>query len=225
MAGWNPTARPEALPRVGGPQGNPGGSPTGTPGGPNASTSAKGWAGKNRTTLLAAGAAGVVLLALVMKSRGGASNDDSAAAAGTMTSNPNPQNLAAYDSSSSDVYNAIQPQLEQLQDLFTEWKTGKDAMTTVPVTAAPVTTPTTAVPVPVVNNGPWTAEKISTIPANQYVADMSNQQRANAANTALNESLAYFRQELAKNSGKPGYDSQTARTQKAIDSLLAQGAR
>lgn len=196
-AGWNPTARPQALPKVTGAQGNPAGSPGGTPGGPAAGTGAKSWAGKNRTTLLAAGAGGVVLLALVMKNRAGASTSDTAAA-GTMTTVP--QNLAAYDSSSSDVYNAVQPQLEALRDMYEEWSASKDASSTIPTPAVPeVTTPTTSTPVnTTTRTGGFSLEDVQSAATQaQYNAILTAQSPTTAAASSYDPNSQNYWKQIA----------------------------
>jgi hypothetical protein len=90
---------------------------------------------QNKKGLAIAGAAGVAGLALLNKNRGGsAPAGEGAPASGGrygLSSTPLPASGGVYDSSSSDVYNAIQPQLEELGRLMTE------AKSPIPVPAPP----------------------------------------------------------------------------------------
>lgn len=82
---------------------------------------------RNKRGLMIAGAAAVGALALLARKKAG--GDVPAAAAGPSGSSASPASAgytssggyttyAPYDSSGSDVYGAIQPQLEELRDLF-----------------------------------------------------------------------------------------------------------
>lgn len=80
------------------------------------------WAG-NHKAVLGVGAAGVVVL-LAMRQRaasgdsaGAADTVDTAAAGGTST-DPQGATVGGYDSSANDIYNALQPQVEQTQSLI-----------------------------------------------------------------------------------------------------------
>lgn len=101
---------------------------------------------KNKVILAVAGAAAVGLFAWVNRGEASASSSDtssysSGAQAGTATG-------GVYDSSSSDVYNALQPQLETIGDRLDAFQTwlatnGKPTTTTttpVPATPVPATT-------------------------------------------------------------------------------------
>lgn len=99
---------------------------------------------RNKGPLAAAGALVVVVLALRARTNG------KIAAAGTTTPTATAAGVSAtpyaysaggqtsgasgYDSSASDVYNAIQPQLEQLQQLYSQ----------IPVPGTPTSVPTTS---------------------------------------------------------------------------------
>lgn len=96
------------------------------------------WAGKNRV-VLGGGAAALVVGVAVLRSRKGGG---SGAAASTTTggASPNGQlagvNGAAYDSTDSDVYNAIQPQIESVRDLLLKIQDG-NLVSTIPTPALP----------------------------------------------------------------------------------------
>jgi len=74
---------------------------------------------RNKTLLGVLGAVAVVGLALVARRKNAAGSTDGASTstAGWATTPTAAGSYAPYDSSSADLYNAIQPQLEQLQQL------------------------------------------------------------------------------------------------------------
>lgn len=90
---------------------------------------------KNKTAL---GALGVVAVgALAWRARSSSSTDGAGASSSSGSSSVTPSSYSTggqgtYDSSSSDVYNAIQPQLEHLQEL---WDKNQSTPIPVPVTA------------------------------------------------------------------------------------------
>lgn len=72
---------------------------------------------QHKTAVLGAAGVGVVGLALYQRKKTGAGASTAAAAvpAATVTANPQPGlSSAPYDSSAQDVYNALEPQLEQI---------------------------------------------------------------------------------------------------------------
>jgi len=112
---------------------------------------------KNKKPLAIAGAAGVAGLALV-KSRGAKKDETPAAGASIASTGGQTASAtgAAYDSSASDVYNAMQPQLEafgqQLAALQNLWNQGTPTPVPAPPpgssTPAPATPGTPAAPKP-----------------------------------------------------------------------------
>lgn len=107
------------------------------------------WVKANQKPIAIAGAVGVAGLALLKKKAGGgtASVDATAASAGTWGTQAAPQG-AAYDSTSSDVYNAISPQIEALarnQDAITS---ALEKLKQIPTPAPPTTTTTPKAPAP-----------------------------------------------------------------------------
>jgi hypothetical protein len=114
----------------------------------------QGWASKNKL-VLGAGAAGVVVvLALLTKGRGASSP----APTGTTVSGTTAgQNVGAYDSSASDVYNAIQPEVAALRDLIENWQATQVPVpggATSDVSTPPATTTPTPTTVPLPNLPP-----------------------------------------------------------------------
>jgi outer membrane biosynthesis protein TonB len=92
----------------------------------------------HKVPILAAGAAGVAGLALYRSKTGGnaASGATSDASAGGQTAGMN--GAGYYDSSASDVYGLVQPQLESLGNQIGDLA---DKLNKVPVTPAPVSKP------------------------------------------------------------------------------------
>jgi hypothetical protein len=131
---------------------------------------------QNKKPLAIAGAVAVGGLALV-KSKGGAAEKSAGAPISVQSTGGQAARAAGgvYDSSSSDVYNAIQPQLEkfgaQLADLQNRYTNGQiptpvpapPAGVSAPVSVQPVGTPSPVATYPKLNyvqTGPstWTAE-------------------------------------------------------------------
>jgi hypothetical protein len=98
----------------------------------------------NKTALTAAGAAGVVGLALMQRKKAGGDVGAGAPASGGSLATPAGQ--VVYDSSVSDAYNALQPQLttigQQLNQLLVD-KSKPDPSKTIPVPAPPAPSKTT----------------------------------------------------------------------------------
>lgn len=89
----------------------------------------------HKMELAAGGAVLVGGLALAKRKKAGAATPTAAgAAASPQTGLPG---TATYDSSASDVYNSIQPELEQLQQLITQ----QSSASPIPVAAAPAPAP------------------------------------------------------------------------------------
>lgn len=78
---------------------------------------------RNKKGLAVAGVAGVAGLALMKRSKGGqpaAAGEDGPTSGSQYGLAPMPTTGAAYDSTSSDIYNAIQPQLESLGQMLSK---------------------------------------------------------------------------------------------------------
>lgn len=136
----------------------------------------QGWASKNKV-VLGAGAAGVVVvLALLTRGRGG----DSSTPTGTTVSGTTAgQNVGAYDSSASDVYNAIQPEVAALRDLIENWQAQQVPVpggATSDVSTPPTTTtPTTSTTVPVPAAGTYTEQQVKDLFANPTGSALAKQ--------------------------------------------------
>lgn len=108
---------------------------------------------RNKRGLMIAGAAAVGTLALLARKKAGGDTPTAGAAASGSSTSPTSGSTSAggyttyppYDSSGSDVYGAIQPQLEELRDMFGQIPTavGEAVAGALPA-PAPVPTPTTA---------------------------------------------------------------------------------
>ena len=154
-----------------------GGAPAGAPGGPPAGGGAPGgrpgaqaWASKNKV-VLGAGAVGlVVVLALLNRGKG----SDSATPTGTTVSGST-GGQGTYDSSASDIYNALQPQVEGLQNMLESWQAGVVPVPGTPATSVDVTTPVatapTATTVPI---GSYTAQQVQDIFKSPVGSDLAS---------------------------------------------------
>ena len=108
----------------------------------------------NKKGIAIAGAAGVGGLALLNRKKKANAGTDAAGAGYGLTNQPSTGAAGAYDSTSSDVYNAIQPQLESLGQLLAQLQNRQNTTPTPvpapPPTAGPAPTPTQApTPAPV----------------------------------------------------------------------------
>lgn len=123
----------------------------------------KTWSAAHKTELLAGGAGVAVLFGLRARSKAGTSSSSTTASTTTAPGSTAPMPSYAgsgYDSSSSDVYNAIQPQIEQTQamlqkllDLGNTPSSTPPPVDVVPVNALPdAPLPERVTPVPAVYN-------------------------------------------------------------------------
>jgi hypothetical protein len=112
--------------------------------------------------VLGAGAVGlVVVLALLNRGKGG----DSATPTGTTVSGTT-GGQGGYDSTASDIYNALQPQVEGLQNLLESWQAGVVPVPGSPGTDVDVTTPVATTPTPTATTvpvGSYTAQQVQDI--------------------------------------------------------------
>lgn len=108
---------------------------------------------RNKVGLGVAGAGVVALIALRARSKGSSSSEPGGISAPAGYAYPSYSagyqtgGATGYDSTASDVYNAIQPQLEYMQRLYESWDEKQKANPPTPVPAAPAT-PTPAAPTP-----------------------------------------------------------------------------
>lgn len=118
------------------------------PGGPNPQQGKGGRGGlasltRNRSSLLALGGAGLVVVLALLRRGGGSAPSSSTAPAAPGTS--------TYDSTANDVYNSIQPEIDQLAAALSDLQNRQTTPTTPPhVTTLPAPLPGP----PAVHTGP-----------------------------------------------------------------------